>query len=358
MKSFPSFEKISEIMKGRIIILDTETTGLLNKQNHLLEVGAREVVDGCLTGNQFNCFIRPRVKIEETAKTIHKMDDSLYEKDYENFFSSDKLMMSNFLEFVRSSTIFAHNAYFDSIFINRELNHWKLKPISDSQFICTKKFFLAKFSNNPNLFNDNNNNKISKIINFSKASSLLNCCKFFNLEVDENRMHSALNDSLITFKILKKIIEKTNNFSNNPLFENELDNKLENPDTVENISFMVTRISHSIFSQEKSNIISDNNKLLKKKRLLFKTNCLTNNYNYKNAKSFLLVFHDQCEDNYIIQKIKEEVKKRFKDLEIFSGFRYMNYLIIFLKFFVQKKLIENYFEDIDRVKILEIITKE
>ena len=83
---------------GRYIVFDTETTGLIPKYDHVLEVAAAEVIDGKLTGSQFHIYIKPRTKIRKEATEVNKMDNDFYKKHYENVFENEKQLLANFLK--------------------------------------------------------------------------------------------------------------------------------------------------------------------------------------------------------------------------------------------------------------------
>src|SRR5689334_17614129 len=121
MKDEWTFMSILPPTSGRYIVFDTETTGLIPKYDHILEIAAVEVINGALTGSQFHVYIKPRTKIKKEATEVNKMDNSFYGKHYEKVFENEKQLLTNFLTFVGKSIIFAHNAIFDHNFINKEL---------------------------------------------------------------------------------------------------------------------------------------------------------------------------------------------------------------------------------------------
>lgn len=51
---------------NRIIIIDTETTGL-SSSDTVIEIGAIEIMNGKKTGNMFNCLLSNPVPIEKKA---------------------------------------------------------------------------------------------------------------------------------------------------------------------------------------------------------------------------------------------------------------------------------------------------
>ncbi len=101
----------------RQIVLDTETTGLDPKQGHrIIEIGALELIDRQLTGQQFHVYINPEREIEAGALEVHGIS-----KD----FLSDKPrfaeIVDDLVNFVRGAELVIHNAPFDVGFIENEL---------------------------------------------------------------------------------------------------------------------------------------------------------------------------------------------------------------------------------------------
>jgi DNA polymerase-3 subunit epsilon len=176
---------------GRYIVIDTETTGS-SPNDHIIEIAAVEVRNGKLTGNQFNGFIKPRLKMNKRAIEVHRMNDGFYTRNYEMFEDEGRQIMISFLAFVRESLIFAHNANFDSEMLNRELIYWNLNPISMDRFRCTVRIFK-------NTVRDK----------YQKAS-LVKCCEYFNIEKNDKLFHSALYDTIMCAKVLIMLFDYKN----------------------------------------------------------------------------------------------------------------------------------------------------
>jgi len=101
----------------RLIVLDTETTGLEPKQGHrLIEVGALEMVNRRLTGKSFHEYVQPERDIPMEAQAVHGITED---------FLKDKALFSaiadDFIEFVRGAELIIHNAPFDLGFLDNEL---------------------------------------------------------------------------------------------------------------------------------------------------------------------------------------------------------------------------------------------
>ncbi|MDB9972501.1 DNA polymerase III subunit epsilon [Oceanospirillaceae bacterium] len=101
----------------RLIILDTETTGLELKQGHrLIEVGALEMVNRRLTGKSFHEYVQPERDVPMEAQAVHGITEE---------FLADKALFSTiadqFIEFITGAELIIHNAPFDLGFLDNEL---------------------------------------------------------------------------------------------------------------------------------------------------------------------------------------------------------------------------------------------
>ena len=126
--------------QGRYIVLDTETTGL-KKNDHVVELGAHEIIDGKLTGGQFHIYIKPRLQMEEIVIRIHQITNNFYNDYYEDIYANDKQNLINFITWVGDSLIFAHNATFDMNALNLELRYWNLPEFPKKKFRCSMRIF-------------------------------------------------------------------------------------------------------------------------------------------------------------------------------------------------------------------------
>ena len=102
----------------RLIVLDTETTGLEPSQGHkVIEIGGVEVVDRRLTGRHFHKYINPQRDIDDGAFEVHGISSE---------FLADKPIFAEiareFIEFTDGAELVIHNAPFDVSFLNYELS--------------------------------------------------------------------------------------------------------------------------------------------------------------------------------------------------------------------------------------------
>jgi DNA polymerase III epsilon subunit family exonuclease len=92
---------------ARIVVFDTETTGLSPTLDHVIEIGAIAVEDGAETG-RFGTLIDPGVPIPADLTAIHGIDDAMV-GGQPRFPEAAR----RFLEFAGDSILAAHNAPYD-----------------------------------------------------------------------------------------------------------------------------------------------------------------------------------------------------------------------------------------------------
>ena len=100
----------------REIIFDTETTGLDNRADRIIEIGGIELINHFPTGNTLHLYINPGDrKVHPDALAVHGItDESLKDKPpFEEV--ADKI-----LNFFGDAKWIAHNATFDMGFVNAE----------------------------------------------------------------------------------------------------------------------------------------------------------------------------------------------------------------------------------------------
>ena len=206
---------------GRYIVLDTETTGL-NLDDHVVELGAHEIINGKLTGSQFHIYIRPRIKMSEEVINIHGITNEFYDDFYKDIYLNDKQNLINFIKWVGNSLIFAHNASFDMSALNVELKNWGLNELPEKRFRCSMKMFKDVVGRIEHNFYD-------------KYVCLEKCCEYFELKANSNSFHNALFDAFMTARLVCKLyelIDKDMRFRN---FKKEI---RYNPNSFKNFNYL------------------------------------------------------------------------------------------------------------------------
>ena len=131
----------------REIIFDTETTGLSPTDGHrIVEIGCVELVNRIETGRTFHVYLNPDRAIPPEAEAIHGLS-ALFLADKPRF----PEIIEDFLAFIESAPLVAHNAMFDLGFLNAELRRCGKPPIfaeraTDTLAIARTRFPGAKHS--------------------------------------------------------------------------------------------------------------------------------------------------------------------------------------------------------------------
>ena len=161
----------------RQIILDTETTGLEPREGHrIIEIGAVEMLNRDITGQDFHQYLNPDREIDDEAVRVHGLtNDFLADKP------SFAQVADQFLDFVRGAELIIHNAAFDVGFINHELA--KLGPrygrIEDHVSGVLDTLLLARR------------------MHPGQRNSLDALCKRYKVDNSNRALHGALLDSRI-----------------------------------------------------------------------------------------------------------------------------------------------------------------
>ena len=124
----------------REIILDIETTGLEYKEGHrIIEIGCIEL-NKKEVGSNYHQYVNPSKTLTEDNIKIHGIT---------NEYLADKPLFEeiadDFLEFIKDSSIIAHNASFDIGFLNFELEKLSKPVIEKKRVIDTIKIARERF---------------------------------------------------------------------------------------------------------------------------------------------------------------------------------------------------------------------
>ena len=102
---------------NRVVVLDTETTGLEHNQGHrLIEIGCVELINRRPTGRHLHHYLNPQREIDAGAIEVHGITNEMLVGKPLFEHVADEL-----LEFIRGAELVIHNAPFDLGFINNEL---------------------------------------------------------------------------------------------------------------------------------------------------------------------------------------------------------------------------------------------
>lgn len=111
----------------RLVVLDTETTGLKVEDGHrLVEIGCLELLDRRPSGRRLHLYLNPEREVDEGAARVHGLTwDQLRDKPV---FAR---VADEFLRFVEGAQLVIHNAPFDLGFLDSELERLGRGTVAD-----------------------------------------------------------------------------------------------------------------------------------------------------------------------------------------------------------------------------------
>ncbi|MGN7295168.1 DNA polymerase III subunit epsilon [Rhizobium sp. SAFR-030] len=166
----------------REIIFDTETTGLENRLDRVIEIGGVELFNHFPTGRTFHVYINPGDrKVHPDALAVHGITDDFL-KDKPPF----SAVVQELLEFFDGAKWIAHNATFDMGFINAELDRLGLPPVPNDQVVDTLSLARRKHPMGPN--------------------SLDALCRRYGIDNSHRTKHGALLDSELLAEVYIEMI--------------------------------------------------------------------------------------------------------------------------------------------------------
>lgn len=166
----------------REIIFDTETTGLDNREDRIIEIGGIELENHFPTGRSFHVYIRPdERKVHPDALAVHGISDDFL-KDKPRFSE----IVEDMLAFFGDARWVAHNATFDMGFINAELKRLGRGPIEPERVTDTLALARRKHPMGPN--------------------SLDALCRRYGIDNGHRTKHGALLDSELLAEVYIEMI--------------------------------------------------------------------------------------------------------------------------------------------------------
>lgn len=163
-------------MALRQVVLDTETTGIDWKQGHrVIEIGAVELLDRRLTGNNYQQYLNPQRSSDPEALRVHGLTDA---------FLADKPLFAEvaeaFLTYLGDAELIIHNAPFDLGFLNHELGKIEKTPLHHK----VMDTLVDARRRHPGQKNDLNS-----------------LCRRYNVDNSHRELHGALLDCEILAKV-------------------------------------------------------------------------------------------------------------------------------------------------------------
>ena len=168
-------------MSQRLVVLDTETTGLKTSEGHrIIEIACVEIIDRRVqTDHVFHHYINPQRAIDKGAQAVHGISiESLQGKPL------FKDIMEDFLEYIKDSKIIIHNAPFDIGFLEYELKLAKHSPRRIKHYADVIDTLVMARHKHP-----------------GQRNSLDALCKRYDIDNSHRQLHGALLDSEILARV-------------------------------------------------------------------------------------------------------------------------------------------------------------
>ena len=166
-------------MSQRLIVLDTETTGLEVAQGHrLIEIGALEIQNRRVQGGTFHHYLNPDRDSDPGALNVHGLTRQ---------FLSDKprfpAIAKALLDFVRGAEVLIHNAEFDAGFINAELARAGFAEKLETVCTVTDTLLLARKKH------------------VGQKNGLDPLCQRYGIDTSHRKLHGALKDAQLLAEV-------------------------------------------------------------------------------------------------------------------------------------------------------------
>ena len=107
------------------VVFDTETTGLKDQVDQIIEIGALKVIDNEVV-EEFDVLINPETEIPEIITEITGITQEMVVQE-----KTISYVLPKFLEFVGDLPVVCHNAPFDIGFINANLKRFNLESFEN-----------------------------------------------------------------------------------------------------------------------------------------------------------------------------------------------------------------------------------
>lgn len=171
----------------RLVVIDTETTGLSPKKGaRMVEIAAVVIEDGQIQINQtFHRYIDPLMDIPDEVVRIHGIDAHKLATKHAVPFSE---IGREFLEFIAGSALVFHNAPFDLGFINHELRHACLPDTTNLPVIDSLIIARQRYPKQPN--------------------NLDALCDRLHIDRSQRKLHGALIDAKLTAQVFLKLSQE------------------------------------------------------------------------------------------------------------------------------------------------------
>jgi len=165
----------SGFSSGRVVVLDTETTGMPVTEGHrIIEIGCIELIGRRLSGQQFHCYLQPDREVDEGARQVHGIDDEFL-RDKPRFAE----VADEFFAFIEGAELVIHNAAFDLGFLRNEFSLINQHERAELENHCTVLDTL----------------QLARERHPGQRNNLDTLCKRYGIDNSGRELHGALLDA-------------------------------------------------------------------------------------------------------------------------------------------------------------------
>lgn len=176
-------------MTKRYFALDTETTGLHNSKDRIVEIAGVELIDRHITGEYFHYYINPECDVPEEVVKIHGLSYEFL-KDKPIFAEIAPLL----IEKLKGASLIIHNAKFDIGFMNMEFSRFFDKNVTENDY-CDEVIDTLE---------------LARATRPGKKHSLDALCSHYNIDASKRHKHGALIDSELLAQVYLALTRRQN----------------------------------------------------------------------------------------------------------------------------------------------------
>ncbi len=186
---------VNDNQEQRLIILDTETTGLDPRAGHrIVEIGCVEMINRQLTGRSYHVYLNPMMNMDQEVINVHGLT---------NEFLQDKPLFSeivnDFIAFISGAELVIHNAKFDLGFMDHEfalLNRGLAKTEEFCSVSDTLKISKDEFGSPKTLNFLAKHYRVDKLVDRTYHGALIDAQLLAFVYIEMTRRQEALNLTL------------------------------------------------------------------------------------------------------------------------------------------------------------------
>jgi DNA polymerase III subunit epsilon len=187
-KKLQRIDEISPITEVPYVVVDTELTGLDERKDSIVSIGAVCMTGGRIElGNMFYRLVSPRTALTAQSVVIHEItpSDVMAEPGIESVFDE-------FLEFCGAAVLVGHFISIDLNFLNREMMRIRGTEISNPALDTFSIYEWLRKRNLPHACFETR----------PDGYQLFDIAKCFGIPV--NRAHNAINDAFATAQLFQR----------------------------------------------------------------------------------------------------------------------------------------------------------